>query len=54
MEPVKKLHHEIRLHEIIGRRAFNYRNNLKADRHGRVVYHTGQAVVISSVDTGAK
>jgi len=54
MEPVKKLHHEIRLHDIIGRRAFNYRNNLKADRHGRVVYHTGQTIVVRDIDTEDK
>jgi hypothetical protein len=39
----------LRLHDLIGRRAYGIRNNLKTDQRGRLVYHSGQTVVIADM-----
>jgi WD40 repeat protein len=50
----QKLARRIRLHDIMGRRAYGVRNNLRADKQGRVVYHSGQAVVVADLQQHSK
>ena len=45
--PQYKLTHHLRLHDVVGRRAYGLRNNLKSDKKGRLVYHSGHAVIIA-------
>lgn len=44
----------LRLHNIIGRKAYGIRNNLKADQRGRIIYHSGHAVVIADLESKKK
>lgn len=44
----------LRLYDVVGRRAVGLRNNVKADQRGRVVYHSGQAIVIADYESKQK